>query len=56
MQIMNECAEALGCVTIKDYIGIMRIARQSIYDKIHDNKINTFDIGEHRFPLINYKL
>ena len=54
LQLMHECAEALGCVSIKEYCEIMRIARRTVYNHFEKGKVKTFEIGEHKFPLINY--
>jgi len=53
--IMHECAEILGMVSIKDYSNIMGMPRRTIYDHITFEKIKTFQISEHKFPLINFK-
>ena len=53
IEIMNECIERLGCVSVKDYCKIMDMPRRTIYDKISNGKINIIKISEHKFPIIN---
>jgi len=53
LEIMHECAEALGLVDIKTCEKIRGLSRRTIYDKIKKNKLKTFNIGIHKFPCIN---
>jgi predicted DNA-binding transcriptional regulator AlpA len=54
LEIMHECAEALGLVDISEYRYATGEKRRTIYDKMNSGKINTFNIGIHKFPLLNY--
>lgn len=56
LQIMHECAEALGLVCIPEFCDAMSLKRRTAYDYIENKKIKTFNIGIHKFPLINYNL
>lgn len=53
MELMHECAERLGCVSVKEYEEIMQMPRRTIYSYIEQNKIKYFQIGDHKFPCIN---
>ena len=53
LQIMHECAERLGIVSIDDYSKIMCMPRRTIYAKMDKTQIPYFEISEHKFPIIN---
>jgi len=53
LEIMHECAEALGTVSVKEYCEIMQIARRTVYDYMERGKIKYFELSEHKFPIIN---
>lgn len=53
LEIMHECAERLGIVSVEEYSDIMCIPRRTIYSKIHKKEILFFEIGMHKFPAIN---
>ena len=53
-QILHECAEALGLVSVREYCEIMETKKRSVYQNIKDKKIKAIDICEHKYPCINY--
>ena len=53
LQIMHECAEALGVVSTIEYCKIMGSGKRAVYQKIKENKIITFTISGKKFPCIN---
>ena len=54
LEIMHECAEALGLVDISEYQRATCVKRRIIHNRMNNGKIKTFDIGIHKFPLLNY--
>lgn len=53
IEIMHECAERLGVVTVDDYCKIMGEKRRTVYDKLKNNKIMKLEIAGHIFAIIN---
>lgn len=53
LEIMHECAERLGIVSVDEYCKIMGHKRRTVYKKIKDGKIKSITIAGHIFPVIN---
>lgn len=53
IEVMHECAERLGLVSVEDYMNIVGTKRRTIYDQMNNGKIIKFNIGKHKFPCIN---
>ena len=55
IEIMHECAEALGVVSVDEFSKLMNIPRRTVYAKIKDNKIKYVDIAG-KLPCVNANL
>jgi len=53
LEIMHECAEALGLVSVDEYCKILGMKKRTIYKHLNENKIKCFEISNHKFPIIN---
>jgi hypothetical protein len=53
LEIMHECAERVGLVSIEKYQEVMQIPRRTIYFYMDNNKLKYFKIDKHKFPIIN---
>lgn len=53
LKILHECAEALGIVTVEEFSELAHISKRTVYDHIEKKIIPSFEIGNHKFPLIN---
>lgn len=53
IQIMHECAEVLGLVSVDEYCKIMCMKRRNVYYKIQEKTIKSITISGHIFPIIN---
>ena len=53
LQIMHECAERLGVVSVEEYEQVMHMPRRTIYAKMDKTQIPYFEISGHKFPIIN---
>lgn len=53
LEVLQECAEALGLVSIDEYCEIMYIKKRNLYYKLENNYIKYFEIGGHKYPIIN---
>ena len=54
LQILHECAEALGLVDIKQAEKATGLKKRTIYDHMHNSKIGKYPLGDHIFPLLNF--
>jgi hypothetical protein len=53
IEILHECAERLGLVSVKQYCSIMNENRRTVYHHIKLNKIKHLTIGENILISIN---
>lgn len=53
IEILNECIERLGIVSIKEYIKITGEKKRTVYWKIKNNKIRYVEIDNNKFIIIN---
>jgi len=53
LQIMHECAEITGCVSVGEYNEFTGIPKRTIYDKMRDGKIEFFKNSGKFMPLLN---
>jgi hypothetical protein len=53
IEILHECAEALGLVDIDEYCHVMGMKRRNAYYKIENKNIKSITIGRHVFPMVN---
>jgi hypothetical protein len=53
VEIMHECAERLGIVTVDEYCKIMCEKRRTVYDKLKNNKIMKIEIAGRIFVIVN---
>jgi DNA invertase Pin-like site-specific DNA recombinase len=53
IEILNECIERLGIVSIKEYIKITGEKKRTVYWKIKNNKIRYIEIDNNKFIIIN---
>lgn len=53
IEILQECAEALGIVGVDEYCEIMCVKKRNVYYQIESGKIKSINISGHSFPLIN---
>jgi len=53
IEIMHECAERLGVVTVDEYCKIMGEKRRTVYDKLKNNKLKKIEIACRIFVIIN---
>ncbi len=53
IEILNECIERLGIVSIKEYIKITGEKKRTVYWKIKNNKIGYIEIDNNKFIIIN---
>lgn len=53
LQIMHECAEALGLVSVDEYCDIMGTNKRTTYQHIKDGKLKYFEISNHKYLIIN---
>lgn len=53
IQIMHECAETLGLVTVDEYCKIIGTKRRTAYDNIQKGRIKSININNHIFAIIN---
>ena len=52
VEIMHECTEILGVVSVENYCKIMNQKRRTVYEKINDGRIKHVEIVR-KFPCIN---
>jgi len=55
LQIMHECAEALGLVSVEDYNKLLGMPKRTIYSYIEQNKLLYFKLSSHFYIAINDK-
>ena len=55
VQILQECAEALGLVSIEQYCEVMNIKKRNLYYKLDNGSVAFFEFGGHKYPIINEK-
>lgn len=55
IEIMHECAERLGVVTVDDYADILCVNRRTTYANLERGSIKYVVIGGKKFPCINGK-
>lgn len=53
IQIMHECAEVLGLVSVDEYCKILGVKRRTAYEHIKIGKIKSIIINNHIFAIIN---
>lgn len=53
IQIMHECAERLGVVSVDEYCKIMCMKKRNVYSRIKSGSIKHYSISGHVFPIIN---
>ena len=53
IEILHECAEALGVVSVEDYMNINCRKRRTVFQNIKDNKIKVVNIAGRKFPVVN---
>ena len=53
IEILNECIERLGVVSIKEYINITGEKKRTVYWKIKHNKIRFIEIDANKYIIIN---
>lgn len=53
IEIMHECAEILGVVSVKEYFDATCFARRTVYDYMQSGKLKYFSLSGHKFPVIN---
>lgn len=51
--LLDICADELGLISPKEYMTATGIARSTLHLLIKEGKIKSFQISEHKFPLIN---
>jgi hypothetical protein len=49
LEIMHECAERVGCVSVKIYCEITGEKRRTVYQKMNDGRIKHFNL----MPFVN---
>ena len=54
LELLDICTEVLGLISPKEFMKATNIKRSTLYFLIKEQKIKTFKISEHKFPLINY--
>ena len=54
LELLDICAEELGLVSPEEYMTATMISRSKLHYLIKKNKIKSFKISKHKFPLINY--
>lgn len=55
IEIMHECAERLGVVTVDDYVKVLGVKRRTTYANLERGSIKHVVIGGKKFPCINDK-
>jgi predicted DNA-binding transcriptional regulator AlpA len=55
IEILRECAEALGIVSMDEYCEVIGMKRRNVYYQIKEKKIKSLIIGKHIFPMVNVK-
>ena len=55
IEIMHECAERLGVVTVDDYVKILAVKRRTAYSNIERGAVKYVVIAGKKFPCINDK-
>lgn len=53
VEILHECAEALGLSTVESYSKILCVPKRTVYENIKKGNIQAFVIDNHVFPYIN---
>jgi len=53
IEIIHECAERLGVVSVDEYCQITGEKKRTAYQKIKDGKIKSLTISGKIFPVIN---
>lgn len=53
MDIMHECANRLGLLSIEDAQEALGLKKRAIYNQMKEGKINKFQIGKHVYPCVN---
>ena len=55
IEIMHECAERLGVVTVDDYVKILGAKRRTTYASLERGAVKHVVIAGKKFPCINDK-
>ena len=55
IEIMHECAERLGVVTVDQYADILCLKRRTVYANLEHGYIKHVVIAGKKFPCINEK-
>ena len=53
IEIMHECAEKLGLVSVDEYCQITGEKRRTVYQKIAEGKIKALRISKHLYTILN---
>lgn len=53
LEVMHECAERLGLVSVIEFEAITGVKRRTTYQAIADKKKMHFELSGHVFPAIN---
>lgn len=53
IEIMHECAERLGAVSVEEYCKIMGKRKRAVYYAIENKKIKCVSFADRDFPCIN---
>lgn len=53
IEVMHECVERLGLVTVDEYSAVMCQNRRTVYQAAKDNKILKFELSGHIFLAVN---
>jgi hypothetical protein len=55
LEVLHECAERLGLVSVENYAKIIGGNKRTIYQAAKDNQIMKFELEGHIFLVINDK-
>ena len=55
IEIMHECAERLGVVTVDDYVKVLGVKRRTTYASLERGAVKHVIIAGKKFPCINDK-
>lgn len=55
IDILHECAERLGLMTVREYVEISGMKRRTVYDHIENGKITAIDFCESKLIILNDK-
>lgn len=53
IELLDICVEELGLISPKEYMAATGMKRSTLHLYIKENKIKSYQISEHKFPLIN---